>query len=587
MAPTTHREEEIFPGIGITHALAIGRAYVIDMETAPPPRLQLDEGDIATEETRFDAAVAEALAEVESLLADAQRDSGDQNSSEGNSEIALLLEAHRAMLDNSRLVRGARRRIAQEKITAESAVEAEVQSLGAQFRALSDRYIAARIDDVAAVGRRLVRRLMNCPVTPITAVPHDGIVIARDLTPAETVLLDPARVGGVVTVYGGAAGHTAVVTRGMGLPAVLGVHERILHAAVGAVVIVDGVAGRVIVNPTPETLAQAEADCRVLEDERAILASLTAAPAMTTDGLEIALRANLEQPRDVAAIRTAGADGIGLFRTEFLFMNRATLPSEDEQYVAMATVVKAMTGQPVSFRTLDIGGDKMTASLDRHLGDAVNPALGLRAIRLSLKYPELLKTQFRAILRAAAHGPTRIILPMVTLASEVVTARALLQECWQELTAEGVALPSRLPPVGTMIEIPAAALSADSLAAVSDFFALGTNDLVQYAVAIDRGNDQVAHLYNPLHPAVLRLIHFTVEAAKRAGLPVSICGEMGADPRLTPLLIGLGIREISVGAASIGRIKKRIREVSYAAAEAHALDVLMQSDPAEIARRIL
>lgn len=578
------QQEQVFDGIGITHAIAMGQAYVLDLDDAAPVQNEgVEAGDVAAEEARFDDAVAASLSELDVLLASARLDAGDDNS-----EIVLLLEAHRAMLAGSRLVRGARRRIAAENLAAESAVEAEVSSLAAQFRAMSDRYIAARIDDVQAVGRRLVRRLRDCPALPITDVPADGIALARDLSPAETALLDPSRIAGIATVHGGAAGHTAVVARGLGLPAVLGLPETVLRAAAnGARIIIDGIAGRVIVHPTAQTWQDYADRRRGLEDERAILASLVLAPAVTTDGAEIALRANLEQPREAENIRAMGAAGIGLFRTEFLYMNRPDLPSEDEQYEAIAGVVAAMAGEPVTFRTLDIGGDKMAASLDRHLGDAANPALGLRAIRLSLKYPSLLKTQFRAICRAGAHGPVRILLPMVTAVDEVLAARAILQDCWAELQAEGASLPAQVPPVGTMIEIPAAALSADSLAAVSDFFALGTNDLVQYTVAIDRGNDQVAALYNPLHPAVLRLMQFAIEAGRRAGLPVSICGEMGADPRMTALLIGLGIREISVGAASVPRIKQRIRELSLARAEAHAEDVLMQYDPAEIKARIL
>lgn len=579
----TSAPEQIYYGIGITHAIALGRVYALDAgEAAIAPRIALSDDEVAGEETRFDAAVAAALEEVDALLAHSRAAEGD-----ANGEIVLLLEAHRAMLAGSRLVRGARTRIGTEKIAAESAVEAEVAALGVQFRAISDRYIAARIDDIRAVGRRLVRRLLESPALPITEVPEGGIVLARDLSPAETALLDPTRVGGLVTVHGGAAGHTAVVARGLGLPAVLGVPEAILDGVVnGARLIVDGIAGRVIVQPTDETWRDYEDRHRQLEDERAVLASLIAAPAVTADGVDIALRANLEQPRDAASIAASGARGIGLFRTEFLFMNRADLPSEDEQYQAIAGVVATMRGEPVTFRTLDIGGDKMAASLDRHLGDAANPALGLRAIRLSLKYPDLLKTQFRAILRAGAHGPVRILLPMVATVGEVEEARAILSAAWDELTREGAPLPASPPPVGVMIEVPAAALSADSLAAVADFFALGTNDLVQYTVAIDRGNDQVADLYNPLHPAVLRLIQFTVLAGQRAGLEVSICGEMGADPRLTPLLLGLGIREISVGAASVPRIKRRIREISLDRARAHAEDVLGQNDPAEIYARI-
>lgn len=581
MAPPAQHErtERVFDGIGITHALALGHVYVLDLDLTPAPVRHVETGEAAAEQTRFDAVVAEALAEVDALLAQERREQPDHS----ESEIVLLLEAHRAMLAGSRLVRGARVRIANEYLAAESAVEAEVAALAAQFRSLSDRYIADRIDDVAAVGRRLVRRLVDCPSMSLSAVPAGGIVLARDLSPAETALLDPARVGGIVTVHGGAAGHTAVVTRGMGMPAVLGVPEDILSAAVtGARIIVDGIAGQVIVNPTQETWARCQDRLRVLEDERAVLASLAAAPAVTTDGVEIRLRANLEQPRDVAAILAAGAEGIGLFRTEFLFMNRATLPDEEEQYAALAGVVTALRGAEVTFRTLDIGGDKMAAALDRHLQDAANPALGLRAIRLSLKYPDLLRTQFRAILRAGAHGPVRILLPMVTTADEVVRARAILDAAWDELSAQGAHLPARKPLLGTMIEIPAAALSADSLAAVSDFFALGTNDLVQYTVAIDRGNDQVSDLYNPLNPAVLRLMQFTIEAGRRAGVAVSICGEMAADPRMTALLLGLGIREISVGAASVARVKRRIRDVALVRAQAHADEVLMQYDPAAI-----
>lgn len=573
------RTERVFDGIGITHALALGHVYVLDLDLTPAPVRHVETGEAAAEQARFDAVVAEALAEVDALLAQERQEQADHS----ESEIVLLLEAHRAMLAGSRLVRGARARIINESLAAESAVEAEVAALAAQFRSLSDRYIADRIDDVAAVGRRLVRRLVDCPSMSLSAVPAGGIVLARDLSPAETALLDPARVGGIVTVHGGAAGHTAVVTRGMGMPAVLGVPEDILSAAVtGARIIVDGIAGQVIVNPTQETWARCQDRLRVLEDERAVLASLAAAPAVTTDGVEIRLRANLEQPRDVSAILAAGAEGIGLFRTEFLFMNRATLPDEEEQYAALAGVVTALRGAEVTFRTLDIGGDKMAAALDRHLQDAANPALGLRAIRLSLKYPGLLRTQFRAILRAGAHGPVRILLPMVTTADEVVRARAILDAAWDELSAQGANLPARKPLLGTMIEIPAAALSADSLAAVSDFFALGTNDLVQYTVAIDRGNDQVSDLYNPLNPAVLRLMQFTIEAGRRAGVAVSICGEMGADPRMTALLLGLGIREISVGAASVARVKRRIRDVALARAQVHADEVLMQYDPAVI-----
>jgi phosphotransferase system enzyme I (PtsI) len=373
------------------------------------------------------------------------------------------------------------------------------------------------------------------------------------------------------------------MARSLGLPAVLGLPEAILEGTShGHLVIVDGIEGKLILDPAPATLEAYERKQALLAADRAALLAVSALPSVMKDGTEIALRSNLEIPREVEAIKSSGAQGIGLFRTEFMFMNRPTLPTEDEQFEAMAGVVKQMDGESVTFRTLDIGGDKLAESMGEYMAAAANPALGLRAIRLSLKEPQLLKTQFRAILRAGALGPVKILLPMVTTADEVEKARAMLRECYKALQKEKAAIPAKIPPMGTMIEIPAAALSADGIAAVSDFFALGTNDLVQYTVAIDRGNDQVAALYNPLNPAVLRLIEFTVEAARRVGIPVSICGEMGADPKYTALLVGLGIREFSVGFSSVPRIKQRIREISLEQAEEHAQEVMNQYEPDRI-----
>ncbi len=571
-------EEIVLNGLGVSHGIAMGPAYLVQIEHPQAPHYALAAGQAEAEKARLDHAVIQAQREILVL-----KEKSADLPIEAAEEIILLLEAHLAMLSGSRLIRGAQEKILRDNINAESAVAREVDIIAGQFSQLKDPYIAARSEDVRNVGYRLVRILMNVPYLSLNDVPPGGIVLALEITPAETALLDPRRFAGIATVHGGVTGHTAVVARSMGLPAVLGIDQASLESLHhGALAIVDGIGGKLVLNPSLATKRLYEQKLQDLRQDKTALNKLTQMPAVTTDGAEIVLRANLEMPRELENLQASGADGIGLFRTEFMFMNRDTVPSEEEQFEAIVEVVRAMKGAPVTFRTLDIGGDKMIRSLGAHLSAAANPALGLRAIRLSLKEPHLLETQFRAILRAGYFGPVRILLPMVTVATEVEHARRILKKCHAELKKEKASLADTLPPLGTMIEIPAAALSADSLAAVSDFFALGTNDLIQYTVAIDRGNDQVASLFNPLNPAVLRLMEFSIQAGLRAGIPVSICGEMAADPKYTALLVGLGIREMSLGFASLPRIKQRIRVLSLARSEEHARYVLDQYDPDRI-----
>lgn len=570
--------EIVLNGLGVSHGVSIGPAYLVQIEHPDPPQYAIAPGDVAAETTRFDHAVMQAQKEIISLKAKSA-DLPD----EAREEILLLLDAHLSMLSGSRLVRDAREKIATRKINAEAAVEEEIALIAAQFQQLKDPYIAARADDVRNAGYRIVRILMNVPYLSLSDVPMGGIVLAREISPAETALLDPKRFAGIATVYGGMTGHTAVMARSIGLPAVLGLPPALLESLHhGASAIVDGIGGKLILNPSQDTRRFYEQKIRDLKQDNAALRKITDLPAATTDGTEIILRANLEMPREIENLPSSGATGIGLFRTEFMFMNRDTLPSEEDQFGILVEIVRQMKGAPVTFRTLDIGGDKIARSMHTYIPSAANPALGLRAIRLSLREPELLRAQFRAVLRASYFGPVRILLPMVTAVQEVVQARAILKACAAELKAEGAPMGADLPPLGTMIEVPAAALAADSLATVSEFFTLGTNDLVQYTVAIDRTNDQVADLFSPLNPAVLRLMEFSIQAGLRAGIPVSICGEMAADPKYTALLIGLGIREMSLGFASLPRVKQRIRSLSLAKAEAHARYVMDQYDPEAI-----
>ncbi|MDE2336066.1 MAG: phosphoenolpyruvate--protein phosphotransferase, partial [Alphaproteobacteria bacterium] len=549
-------EEIVLTGLGVSHGIAAGPAYLVQIEHPQPPDAALEPEQTETEIARFDDAVRQAQRELAALK---RKSTGLPD--DAAEEIGLLLDAHMAMLSGSRLIRGVRARILRDQVNAESAIRREIDSIAGQFNRIKDAYIAARGEDVRNVGYRIIRILMNVPYLSLDDVPPGGIVLALEISPAETALLDPRRFAGIATVYGGPAGHTAVMARSLGLPAVLGLDRAALESLHhGTPSIVDGIGGKLVLNPSQATQRHYERRMQDLKADKAALDKLTRLPAVTTDGAEIVLRANLEIPREIDNLPACGADGIGLFRTEFMFMNRDTIPAEDEQFEILVEIVRAMKGAPVTFRTLDIGGDKLARALGAHLDASDNPALGLRAIRLSLKEPHLLEAQFRAIMRAGYFGPVRILLPMVTTAAEIEDARLILQKCHAALEKEKVPMAAQMPPLGAMIEIPAAALSADSLAAVSDFFALGTNDLIQYTVAIDRGNDQVAALYNPLNPAVLRLMEFSIQAGLRAGIPVSICGEMAADPKLTALLLGLGIREMSLGLSSLPRIKQRIRD---------------------------
>jgi phosphotransferase system enzyme I (PtsI) len=409
------------------------------------------------------------------------------------------------------------------------------------------------------------------------------VVIAEELTPADTALLDPTRVSGFATVLGGPQSHTAIMARSLGLPAVLGVAGLLGGAAPGTMVVIDGTNGRVVVNPSAKTLAEYEERQRELLRERRQLSRLARLPAETRDGVQILLQANVELQREVEHAREAGAEGIGLLRTEFLFMNREDLPGEEEQYRELKAFVEGMDGRPVTIRTLDIGGDKLADSLGDLFGQSANPALGLRAIRLSLKRVELLEAQLAAILRAGAHGPTRILLPMISSVAEVRQVKTVLKRVRARLIRQGVKIDVEPPKLGVMIEVPGAALSADALAMESDFFAIGTNDLTMYTLAIDRSDEQVAHLYNPLHPAVLRLIQFAAGSALRARIPLCLCGEIAGDPRYTSLLLGLGIRDLSMSVSALPRIKQRIRNLDLREATRRAELIMNQWDTGRIA----
>jgi phosphotransferase system enzyme I (PtsI) len=574
---STAQGEKRLTGIGVSEGIAIGAAAIGDGGPLAVNETAIAEAAIAAERARFHAAVGAAVKQLRKLKGRAAALPGS-----APDEIGYLLDAHLAMLTNSRLVRGVHQRIAHTRINAERAVELEIAAIAKGFAAMRDSYLAARIEDIRVVGARLIRNLIKKPYATYSGLSGGAIILAEEVSPADTALMDPHRIGGFAAEFGGTDSHAAIMARALGLPAVMGVAGLIEHARAGATVVVDGGEGAVILDPTPETLGAYRQRQEELARERRHLGRLRRLAAVTRDGVEIRLDANLELPVELDQALANGAAGLGLVRTEFLFLNRDDLPDEDEQYEFYAGLVRGMGGRPVTLRTLDVGGDKLPEALTAAL-DPANPALGLRAIRLSLKERRLFDTQLAAMLRAAREGPIRILLPMISNVGEIRRTREALEQVARRLRRRDVPFATVMPPLGVMIEVPGAALAADALAGEADFFAIGTNDLIQYTLAIDRSDEQVAHLYDPLHPGVLRLIEFAVEAAARRRIPVGICGEMAGDPRYAALLLGLGLRELSMSPSNLPRVKARIRNLDMIAATRRAEAIMDQSDPARIA----
>jgi phosphotransferase system enzyme I (PtsI) len=576
--PQSRAAERRLLGLGVSPGIAIGPAHVAEGDDLPVAESQVPEGEIEAERGRFAEAVSVSLKQLRKVKAKAAA-----LPASAAEEVGYLLDAHHAMLSNSRLVRGVDQRIAGSRINAERAVQIEIDEIAQSFAAMRDPYLAARIEDIRLVGTRLIRNLIKKPYVAYSAVADGSIILAEELTPADTALIDPQRIAGFAAASGGAESHTAIVARALGLPAVLAVPGLLERVETGETVVIDGTEGCVIIAPSDETIREYEARRDALARERRGLARLRRLPAVTRDGVEITLEANLELPIELEQALANGAMGLGLVRSEFLYMNRDDLPGEEEQYAVYSALVRGMEGKPVTVRTFDLGYEKLARPLNEHAAEPANPALGLRAIRLSLKDRRLLDAQLAAMLRAAADGPLRILLPMISTPAEIRQVRQAVEQVARRLRRRGAPLPKALPPLGAMIEVPGAALAADALAAEADFFAIGTNDLIQYTLAIDRSDEQVAHLYNPLHPAVLRLIQFAVEAALRRGVPLSVCGEMAGEPRFSALLLGLGVRNLSMAPRNIPRVKQRIRGLDMVAATRRARAIMDQSDSGRIA----
>ncbi|MDD5366978.1 MAG: phosphoenolpyruvate--protein phosphotransferase [Gallionellaceae bacterium] len=563
-------------GIGISGGYAIGRAQLYSHDRLEAPHYVLRPEDIESEVARFDAAIAEARSDCEQL---------SQNIPEGApTELAAFLDLHRLILEDSMLAQVPKDLIRSTACNAEWALAQQTEAVLAQFDSIEDAYLRERRQDVKQVADKVLKALLGHPgQVPMKVAEEPTVLVAHDLTPSDMVVFKRSAFAGFITDLGGATSHTAILARSLNISSVLALHNAHSLIQEGDLLIVDGNAGVVIVNPDELILEEYRLRQNQWRLEQQKLKRLKSSPSATLDGIAVELLANIDQPEDVKEAVQENAAGIGLFRSEFLFMNRPDLPSEDEQFEAYRRVVKAMKGKPVVIRTLDIGADK---SPDWLHAASVNPALGLRAIRLCLAEPPLFITQIRAILRAGRHGPVRILIPMLASLNELDQALELIASAKAGLERDGLAF-NAITPIGGMIEVPAAALAAEWFARKLDFMSIGTNDLIQYTLAIDRTDDTVAHLYDPLHPAVIQLIMHTLKVGQRLDCPVSVCGEMAGDPKLTRLLLGLGLRSFSMHPAHLMAVKQQVMHSHVASLEPMAAKLARAGRPERIQAHLL
>ena len=545
-------------GVGVSGGIAIGRAQLVSHATLEVAHYAIAPARIDAEIARFAHAVDEVQRELESLRAGAV-------GVDGPSEFGPFLRVHSMILADPALSEAPKKTIAEQSCNAEWALTLQLGALVEQFDQMEDAYLRERKQDIVQVGERVLKRLLGKPgPLPALVAEEQTVLVAHDLSPADVIQLKHRHYGAFLTDIGGATSHTAIVARSLNVPAVVATHNARQLIRDSELVIVDGDAGVVIVNPDRAVLSEYRLKQTELGLERQKLKRLRGKKAETIDGIAIELCANIELPDDLAPALENGAVGIGLFRSEFLFLNREGLPSEDEQFEAYRTVVAGMKGQPVTIRTFDLGADKQAEGLAGLARVAANPALGLRAVRFCLAEPRLFHTQLRALLRASHYGKLRILVPMLASSAEIDQTLAALAAAKDSLAEQGVPFDAAVE-VGGMIEIPAAVIAMDPFLAKLDFLSVGTNDLIQYTLAVDRSDEAVAHLYDPLHPAVVRLLAQAIATATKAGKPIAVCGEMAGEIALTRLLLGLGLRHFSMHPAQLLAIKQRVLTSEVAA----------------------
>ena len=569
------RELKLY-GIGASDGISIGQAYLVDKKGVDViKRYVIQERTLANEIKRFKTAVSKSNCELRAVI---------EASPEELRQHANIYETHIALLKDKMLYGRTIAYIEKERVNAEWALKKVIANIKLIFQNMDDSYLRERIVDIEHVSELILRNLVGAKQENLADIDRRVILVADDLSPADTSQINLEKIMGFITEGGSKTSHTGIIARTLGIPAVMGLETATRMINTEDIIIADGTQGIVIVHPSDKTILLYQERQNRFEQRKAIIARDCDITAETSDGFKMKVMGNIELPEEVVAVRDHGGDGIGLYRTEFQYLSGHAFPGEAMLFDSYKDVVEVMYPNPVTFRTLDINGDKV---LRYHIDDyhEDNPALGLRAIRYCLKHPDIFKIQLRAILRAAAYGNVRILIPMISNCLEIKETQRLLDEAAASLAADGL-LYKRDIEVGIMIEVPAAVIMADVMAPEVDFFSLGTNDLIQYTLAIDRGNRQVAHLFNPLHPAIIRMLKCTADMARKHNIGIFICGEMAGDPLYTPLLVGLGIKELSMNPFTIPIIKQTVRSLNFKECRQFTHEILQLADAAEIAERL-
>jgi len=563
----------LIKGLGVSEGLGIGHLLVVKPERIPVESLTQD---VQLENDNLTQALEQSLSELQNIY-DAKLETLGEDK-------AQIFQAHMMILQDPEWTKDITNRINDNKLTAEYAVHLSAENMAVMFENMDNPYFQERAHDIRDVSRRIIRILRGEAKADLGEAKAGTIVAAEDLTPSDTAQLNVKNIVGIITAIGGKTSHSAIIARTLGIPAVMGIGKSAFEDLTqDASAIIDGNEGLITLTPTDQALDETRLKIKAIEAEKEDLKSLIGLTSKTADGREIELAANIASPADLERVLENDGEGVGLFRSEFLFMDRTSAPSEDEQYTSYKAVLEGMGDKPVIIRTMDIGGDKEVSYLN--MPKEMNPFLGYRAIRFCLNEPEVFKVQIRALLRAGVHGNLKIMLPMISSVHEVRQTKIIIASIKEELKVEGVTFNDNVP-LGIMIEIPAAAIASDLLAKEVDFFSIGTNDLIQYTVAVDRMNESIADLYTAYHPAVLRLIRMTIENGHKAGLWVGMCGSVAGDLSLMPLLLGMGLDEFSMSPATILKARRRAAQIDENEVRAELDEILSLSTADEIEKKL-